>query len=283
MTKRSSSPSAPPPIPPTLSSRDAHRLLSAQAEKGRGVLANRPIDEGAYDAWENTTREFLIQAFGSDSGNVMSFGRARSRAVFLGGSEEDYEGRRADNIDNQLKMLASAIEQLDAQIQLRGELLPEHGDPSDPLPAIERIASRFHIVARQLRDRHADRPTLSVSDEYDVQDLFQALLRLFFEDIRPEEWTPSYAGGAARIDFLLKQEQVIVEIKKTREGLTPRELGSQLIEDIARYQSHPDCKALICFVYDPEGRIPNPKGLEHDLSRDDPPPKVKVFLGPKGL
>jgi len=36
--------------------------------------------------------------------------------------------------------------------------------------------------------------------------------------------------------------------------------------DIARYQSHPDCRNLVCFVYDPEGKIGNPKGLENDLN-----------------
>ena len=28
-----------------------------------------------------------------------------------------------------------------------------------------------------------------------------------FDDIRPEEYTPSYAGGSSRIDFLLKDEK----------------------------------------------------------------------------
>jgi hypothetical protein len=41
-----------------------------------------------------------------------------------------------------------------------------------------------------------------------------------------------------------------------------------LIQDIARYEAHPDCQRLICFVYDPEGRLANPRGLEKDLSRE---------------
>ena len=62
--------------------------------------------------------------------------------------------------------------------------------------------------------------TLDVQDEYDVQDLFHALLHIHFEDIRPEEWAPSFAGASSRMDFLLKQEQIIIEIKKnpTRTG-----------------------------------------------------------------
>lgn len=148
--------------------------------------------------------------------------------------------------------------------------------------AIGLLCSRFHIMVMQLRERHDQRSTLDVGDEYDVQDLMHSLLRLFFEDVRKEEWTPSYAGKASRMDFLLPQEEIVVETKKTRPGLTAKELGSQLIEDIARYKAHPGCKRLVCFVYDPEGRVANPRGIEEDLSRNDTGIDVKVIIAPKG-
>lgn len=130
---------------------------------------------------------------------------------------------------------------------------------------IKMIFSRFNIIVRQLRKRREDRETLDVKDEYDVQDLSHVLLKLFFDDVRAEEWTPSYAGKNSRIDFLLKGYDIIIEIKMTRKGLGEKEVSDQLIIDIERYQSHPSCKYLICFIYDPEGRIGNPKGLVNDL------------------
>ena len=148
---------------------------------------------------------------------------------------------------------------------------------------IKLLCERFHVVAKQIRARYDDRETLSVEDEYDVQDLFHAMLKLFFDDIRKEEWTPSYAGGSSRVDFLLKQEQTVIEIKKTRKGLAAKELGEQLIIDIQRYQAHPSCKSLLCFVYDPEGRISNPKGIENDLNRDFNGFYVEVIIAPKGI
>ena len=72
--------------------------------------------------------------------------------------------------------------------------------------ALNLIFQRFHKVARQVRSRHDQRDTLSISDEYDVQDLLHALLSIYFDDIRAEEWTPSYAGSSSRMDFLLKPE-----------------------------------------------------------------------------
>lgn len=153
---------------------------------------------------------------------------------------------------------------------------------TDPLHLVIQICSRFHLVAKQLRSRHAGRATLDIEDEYDVQDLIHTLLRLFFDDIRPEEVCPSYAGSSSRMDFLLKDESIVVEIKKTRAGLGAKEVGNQLIEDIARYQSHPSCKTLVCFVYDPEGRVANPRGLENDLNRTEDDLVVKVIIVPKG-
>jgi hypothetical protein len=152
--------------------------------------------------------------------------------------------------------------------------IPQNSD------AIDLLCSKFHLVVKQLRQRHSNRPTLDVNDEYDVQDLLHALLRLFFEDVRPEEWTPSYAGRSSRMDFLLPVQELVIETKKTRSGLDAKELGEQLIIDIARYRKHPQCKRLICFVYDPEGRIVNPHGIERDLSMVDANFQVKVVIAP---
>ncbi|MCK5030921.1 MAG: hypothetical protein KAR64_05600, partial [Thermoplasmatales archaeon] len=95
------------------------------------------------------------------------------------------------------------------------------------------------------------------------------------------EWTPSYAGKASRMDFLLKKEQTVIEVKKTRDKLGEKEVGDQLLIDIARYKNHQDCKILYCFIYDPEERINNPCGLENDLSQEVDGLKIFVYVSPK--
>ncbi|MEL6927129.1 MAG: hypothetical protein AAFO95_00670 [Cyanobacteria bacterium J06600_6] len=132
-----------------------------------------------------------------------------------------------------------------------------------------------------MRSRYKNRPTLDISDEYDVQDLFHSLLILYFDDIRREESNPSYAGANSRADFLLKPEQTIIEIKKTRKGLGKKKLGEELTLDIQKYQSHPDCKTLVCFVYDQKRIIGNPRGLERDLEQVTDKIEVKVFIRPE--
>lgn len=141
------------------------------------------------------------------------------------------------------------------------------------------LFNKFHKIARQLRYRYNNRQTLDINDEYDVQDLLYSLLILLYDDIRREEWTPSYAGKSARQDFLIKKEQIVIETKKTRNTLTDKELGDELIVDITRYKKHPDCKQLICFIYDPEGRIANPKGFIDDIESSNDG-FVKIYINP---
>ena len=161
-----------------------------------------------------------------------------------------------------------------------GLLVTETEQKINPIDSLLKIFSKFHDIARQLRNRYDNRSTLNISDEYDVQDLLHAILKLDFDDIRPEEWTPSYAGKSSRMDFLLKSHKLFIELHKTRRGLAGKEIGSQLIEDFARYIIHPDCETLLCFVYDPEGLIGNPKGLENDLSKNEGKIKIQVFIKP---
>ena len=80
------------------------------------------------------------------------------------------------------------------------------------------------------------------------------------------------------MDFLLKSEQIVIETKFATDSLRDKRLGEELMVDIARYQSHPDCKRLVCFVYDPEGSLKNPAGLEADLSRVHGKLEVKVIV-----
>ena len=159
------------------------------------------------------------------------------------------------------------------------------GSTAEDLPSamsrLEQLGDRFHRVALKLRAARAGASAFEIHNEYDVQTLMGGLLETRFEDIRSEDWTPSYAGKSARIDFVLKNEQVAVEMKMTRDGLNDAKLADELIIDIDRYKAREDCKALFCFVYDPEHRLKNPAGLEADLSRKTDGLLVRVQVRPR--
>lgn len=189
-----------------------------------------------------------------------------------------------DMLDCAIGVLESPeyLEQLLEKSEEVGENIEQQKLTVKALQRVLQLCRRFHLVARQLQSRHSGRSTLIVEDEYDVQDLFGSLLRLDFDDIRKEEWTPSYAGKSARVDFLLKRENIVIEIKKTRISLTAKAVGDQLLIDIGRYKAHLGCDTLVCFVYDPEGRIGNPAELEDDLSGLHDRINVYVVITPSG-
>lgn len=146
---------------------------------------------------------------------------------------------------------------------------------------VENIILRFHLVVKEICERHDNRTPFLMLDEYDVQDLLEGLLRLHFDDVRREVPTTKFAGSSTRLDFLLDQEQIGVEAKRTRKRLGAKEIGEELINDIAHYRTHPKCKMLYFFVYDPEEYVTNPKEIERDLSARYENMEVKVFIVPR--
>lgn len=218
------------------------------------------VNRDKYGAWRLKALNFLLQILNSNNSYLNQF---------RGLTDSWYS-----NASQLVKILEDVIEYIQKGIIDIGESEAVDSDGN-----LNLILYRFHKVARQLRTRHDGRQTINISDEYDVQDLLHALLKIYFDDVRPEEWTPSYAGGASRMDFLLKKEQIVIEVKKTRDSMTAKDLGDQLIIDIGRYKVHQDCKKLYCFVYDPEGLLGNPHGIIRDLENGHED-FVKVIICP---
>lgn len=127
------------------------------------------------------------------------------------------------------------------------------------------------------------RDPVTFNDEYDVQDFLLAILRLHFDDVRPEEWTPSYAGNSSRVDFLLPKERVVIEAKMMRDSLSQKEVVNQLLIDCGRYSNHSGVNTLACLIYDPEGKCQNPTAMENDIQNSGSRLKVKVIVCPRGL
>jgi hypothetical protein len=262
---------------------EARQRIVAQIAKGREIL-NRPISNEAdveqlsteYQKWNDFNGELLRLLFLSNR-IVEDYDRHRLVSFQMGGGIRE-------TLRVYLEYIKRAIGELES-VDQRLELIPEAltSGPATVSPGLSelvRLLGSFHRVARQLRFRREGRATLKISDEYDVQDLLHALLKIDFSDVRPEEWTPSYAGKSSRTDFLLKNEKIVVETKKTRSLSAAKNIGDELIIDIARYQTHPDCKLLVCFVYDPDGYIQNPAGLKNDLQSKSGSFEVHIVVEP---
>ena len=127
-----------------------------------------------------------------------------------------------------------------------------------------------------LTHRRKGAQSLSFDSEYDIQDLLHSLLRPWVADIRPEEFTPSYAGTSTRMDFLLPTHTLVVEMKFVRDRTHGKKIGNELIIDIEHYRRHPGCGFLWCVIYDPNNYLQNTEGLIRDLegSRNMPDGQV---------
>jgi hypothetical protein len=257
----------------------AKNLIEKQREQIAALKQHERYSD-AHKKWLRDTEVALEHIFGKDSRHKSDFAAISYSLSIFTTSTPDCEFVRAYHrgLDEANSILESMIEEIEEYgFGNEGAWQP------DTLSIVENLCNRFHLTARQLRVRHDSRKTLEIEDEYDTQDLLHALLRLNFNDIREEEYNPSYAGSASRSDFLLKEEEIIIEVKKTRRGLDAKKVGEELIIDISRYKVHPNCKCLVCFVYDPEGRIGNPRGLENDLSSTDGKFIVRVIVAPKNI
>jgi hypothetical protein len=161
------------------------------------------------------------------------------------------------------------------------KLKPSSSDDIDSDLLLSHIFNNFSRFVHQLkRKRHNGRECF-ISDEYDVQDLLHAVLKLHFDDVRPEVWTPQYAGSSNRMDFLINDNQTAIEVKYAKDSHKDKQIGDELLIDLAKYSEYPNCKSLYCFIYDPDYCISNPKGLENDLNNKSTDSfKVKVFVRP---
>lgn len=244
-------------------------------------LKSKPSSSSDFEKWHHDTQVAIENIFGKETRHLGDFNNI---SYTLLGWEEDTPNiefvmvyhRGLDRARSVLESMINEISEYWKEQNYRAQI-----SKPDPVALIENFCNRFDLVVRQIQQRYKKRRTIIIEDEYDVQDLIHAILRLYFDDIRDEEWTPSYAARSSRMDFLLKPENIVVEVKKTSENLGAKHVADQLIIDIERYQVHPDCKTLICFVYDPENRISNPVAIENDLSKESDDLLVKVIVSPK--
>ncbi|MDQ8191577.1 hypothetical protein QEH58_14800 [Roseibacillus persicicus] len=212
----------------------------------------------------------------------------------------------ADSSDElkEWKINRERIEQVLEENGLRyfrfGRILPQGSSPQAVLPesssrdnavvdkptSVEElllvIVGGLRRAMHPLTHRRKDAQNLEFSSEYDVQDLLHALLRPWISDIRPEEFTPSYAGSSTRMDFLLPAHGLVMELKFVRNRSHARKIGDELIIDIDHYQAHPECKILWCVIYDQEHFLTNGMGLRTDLEgkrfREGREVEVKVII-----
>ena len=237
------------------------------------LIEHRVIrNDSEFQKWYNKTLRFLHKQYGADSLEYTEFTKMSFTLRVYAGGTERYQFEQKCRKD-----LYTVKEIFQDYLLEPSEENDNTCDNNDTEKDIERIFRRFRKVAVQLSRRYNGRDTIKITDEYDVQDLLHSLLSLYYDAIRPEEWTPSYAGSSVRIDFVIPEIKTVIEVKKTRDSMTDKRLSEELIIDIEKYQKHPDCERIYCFVYDPDTILRNPAAIKKDLEEKHQG-LVKVFI-----
>jgi hypothetical protein len=140
---------------------------------------------------------------------------------------------------------------------------------NEKLSIIFSALDKFTSASKSLSERRKGKPTISLDDEYDIQDVLHVILRPHFPTIKIEEVVSGNdTEKFLKIDFVVSDLKVAVECKCIRDIKHARSITKELNDDIQTYHRHQDCNYLIFFVYDQDLLISNPDTLEKNYTNE---------------
>lgn len=109
-----------------------------------------------------------------------------------------------------------------------------------------------NAVRKITTGRRKNHPHFDIKDEYDVQDILYVIIKSIFPEMKDEDAIAKVGGKATRIDFILREDGILIEAKMIKEK-DANEINfiEELKIDFESYHQCPWIKKLFCFVYDP--------------------------------
>lgn len=128
---------------------------------------------------------------------------------------------------------------------------------------VETICKRISHTAKILatRSRKGKSPYM-ITDEYDVQDLLQGVLRAYLKYSVQEDPLQKVAGiRSGRADISIDELGVIIEVKYVYSTEDQKRIFDDFSKDMLLYTAWPSLRTLIYLVYNSAG-LKDPEGLE---------------------
>jgi hypothetical protein len=145
------------------------------------------------------------------------------------------------------------------------ELLFDGVDQPAPEPdvaLVERICRRIPQAARLLGSRARGKAPFAIADEYDVQDLLQAVLRAYLKYSVEEDPFPKVAGTkSGRADISIEELGVLIELKYASGPKDQKRLFEEFSQDLVLYTKWPHLTTLFYVVYN-SADLRDPEALE---------------------
>ena len=124
----------------------------------------------------------------------------------------------------------------------------------------------FDLIFNHLKESIIEfekRTNYNVTNEKQLQDLIYSILRALFDSIEFEDPTEKMCGKSNRLDFVLKDHHIIIEVKYVRDKDHGKKISEELSVDYPRYANSPYGNKIINYIYDPDKNIDN-----HELFRE---------------
>lgn len=110
-----------------------------------------------------------------------------------------------------------------------------------------------NAIQKIIKNRRLNHTEFIIKDEYDVQDILYVIVKAVFPNMRDEDPIPKVGAKSSRIDLILREEEILIEVKMIKEkDKNENHFIEQLKVDFESYHECKWLKKLFCFVYDPE-------------------------------
>lgn len=231
--------------------------------------------EDVFCRWKEEVACTILEALNNDVDNPFY---ARIDNIFSEGSRTVPAFKRDFLTPQELSKAEPIIAHVINLIEDELNSISSNKDTSK-LTVLYNIFQNFHRFHKQLQNRQNNEPPIQIDNEYALQDFIHAILCLHYRDVENEVSLPKYCGKASRIDFLLKKEEIGIEIKFVTDKIKSK-LRQQLLEDKEQYKKSNLFKEIIFFIYDPKMVINKPEVFK-DIEEQTGNCIVKVFVSPK--
>lgn len=132
---------------------------------------------------------------------------------------------------------------------------------------ILKALDEFMECVRYLNTRRSTSAVLALNSEAAVQDALYLMLRPWVLDLVPETPTDKIASARYTIqDFLSESAKTVIEAKFIRDAAHGKSITKELHDDIETYRTHPSCRHLVFFIYDPDVLIPDRAALRRQIA-----------------
>lgn len=151
-----------------------------------------------------------------------------------------------DGVKRTITELDCVVEQLELKLQHAGAT---RMTASTEIQLILQLCGRLNHSIKVLNRRRAGKQPFEITDEYDVQDLLQAILRAYFKYSISEEPISKLAGSSSRADFAIQDLGIIIEAKYVHGPNEQDRISKQFAEDVHSYSQWSHLAHFIYVIY----------------------------------